>query len=311
LADSYRKSDLATALRTPRFLVETVLMNQPEDEGAWLETNGERNVLHGTCSVGRAAANTLVLDLPKVSRMHALIQLQNIGEFWLVDLGSSNGTFLNKRRVHQPVQLHDQDKIVIGGRQFIFRQPNEISPQYQTTIAQRTLQEIENVPCWLLVADIVEFTPLSRSLVSERLAALVGGWFATCKKIIEEHDGTINKYLGDGILAYWHETDATPEGIAATIEALKKTQALAEPRFRFIVHFGLVAIGGVASLGEESLMGVEVNVAFRLEKLAASLGEACGLSEAASSKVEGFISSRRLGDYELKGFAGKRAFFAS
>jgi len=284
-------------------------MNQPEEEGAWLETNGEHHVLQGTCSVGRAAANTVVLDLPKVSRMHALIQLQNIGEFWLVDLGSSNGTFLNKRRVHQPVRLHDQDKILIGGRQFIFREPEEISPEYQTTIAERTIQEIENVPCWLLVADIVDFTQLSRSLVGERLAALVGGWFATCKNIIEEHDGTINKYLGDGILAYWHESDATPEGVAATITALKKAQALAEPRFRFIFHFGPVAIGGVASLGEESLMGIEVNFAFRLEKLAASLGEACGLSDTANSKLEGFISSRRLGDFELKGFVGKRSFF--
>ena len=70
----------------------------------------------------------------------------------LVDLGSSNGTFLNKRRVHQPFRLHDQDKIFIGGRQFIFREPEEISPDYQTTIAERTIQEIENVPCWLVVA---------------------------------------------------------------------------------------------------------------------------------------------------------------
>ena len=102
---------------------------------------------------------------------------------------------------------------------------------------------------------------------------------------------------------------ATPEGIAATIEALKEAQARAEPRFRFIVHFGLVGIGGVATLGEESLMGIEVNFAFRLEKLAASLDEACGLSGAASSKLEGFISSQHLGDYELKGFARKRALF--
>jgi adenylate cyclase len=284
-------------------------VNPPEEEGAWLETNGKRHILHGTCSVGRAAANTLVLDLPKVSRIHALIQLQNIGEFWLVDLGSSNGTFLNKRRVHQPARLHDQDKILIGGRQFIFREPEEISPEYQTTIAQRTIQEIENVPCWLVVADIVDFTALSRSLVSERLAALVGGWFATCKNIIEEHNGTINKYLGDGILAYWHERDATPEGIAATIDALKKAQALAEPCFRFIVHFGPVAIGGVALLGEESLMGTEVNFAFRLEKLAAALGEASGVSNAARSKLEGLVPSRRLGDFEMKGFVRKRTFF--
>jgi hypothetical protein len=40
-------------------------VNAPEEQGAWLETNGKRHILHGTCSVGRAAANTLVLDLPK------------------------------------------------------------------------------------------------------------------------------------------------------------------------------------------------------------------------------------------------------
>ncbi len=165
------------------------------------------------------------------------------------------------------------------------------------------------MPCWLVVADIVDFTALSRSLVSERLAALVGGWFATCKNIIEEHDGTVNKYLGDGILAYWHESDATPKEIAATLGALKKAQALDEPRFRFIAHFGSVAIGGVAALSEESLMGTEVNFAFRLEKLAAALGETCGLSDAAHSELEGVISSRPLGDFELKGFGGKRSFF--
>jgi len=109
-------------------------------------------------------------------------------------------------------------------------------------------------------------------------------------------------------LAYWHKSDATPEGIAATIDALKKAQALEEPRFRFIFHFGRVAIGGVASLAEESLMGMEVNFAFRLEKLADALGEACGLSDAASRKLEGLISSRQLGDFELKGFGGKRSF---
>jgi class 3 adenylate cyclase len=56
-------------------------------------------------------------------------------------------------------------------------------------------------------------------------------------------------------------------------------------------------------------MGMEVNFAFRLETLAASLGETCGLSDAASSKLEGLVPSRRLGDFEMKGFVGKRSLF--
>jgi len=57
-------------------------------------------------------------------------------------------------------------------------------------------------------------------------------------------------------------------------------------------------------------MGSEVNFVFRLEKLAASLSEACGVSDAAQLKLAGLISTRRVGDFELKGFEGKRAFFA-
>ena len=63
-------------------------------------------------------------------------------------------------------------------------------------------------------------------------------------------------------------------------------------------------------MGEESLMGGEVNLIFRLEKLAGSLGEPCGLSETAHTKLEGLVSTRSLGEFELKGFEGKRAFFA-
>jgi class 3 adenylate cyclase len=63
-------------------------------------------------------------------------------------------------------------------------------------------------------------------------------------------------------------------------------------------------------MGEESLMGGEVNLIFRLEKLASSLGESCGLSETAHTRLEGLVPARSLGEFELKDFEGKRAFFA-
>jgi class 3 adenylate cyclase len=57
-------------------------------------------------------------------------------------------------------------------------------------------------------------------------------------------------------------------------------------------------------------MGSDVNLAFRLEKLAASLGEACAISDAAHEKVGQMLATRYLGDYELKGFERKRGLFA-
>ena len=285
-------------------------MSLAEEPEAWLEREDQQHILEGSCSIGRAKLNTLVLDSAKVSRLHAIIHSERAGAFWLVDLGSSNGTFLNKRRIHEPIRLRDCDQITIGGNTFTFRQSRDRTDRPRSTAPVRTLQEdIEDVPCWLLVAVIKNFTHLSRELLSDKLAMLVSSWLATCKDIIEKHGGTVNKYLGDGILAYWPDESRTAKNIVAVITALKQAQTRG-PEFRFVVHFGSVAIGGVSTVREETLMGSEVNLVFRLEKLLASLGEPCGISDAAHAKLERLLSSRPLGDYELKGFETKRGLFA-
>jgi adenylate cyclase len=282
-----------------------------DEQSAWLESLDSAKIpIQGNLSIGRSAKNVLVLDSPKVSRRHAIINVQNVGEFWLIDLGSSNGTFLNKRRVNQPVQLCDQDQIGIGDNIFTFRQPLEISDVFRSTFAERTIRQIENVPCWLLVADIENFTPLSRSLTSDKLAELIGGWVASCKEVIEAHQGAIDKYLGDGFFAFWREDESAAKNVAAAIERLKQAQARNEPRFRLALHFGLVAIGGVPSMGEESLMGKDVNFVFRMEKLAGSLGIAVLTSASGKEKLNDFIKAESAGAHELKGFEGKHEFFA-
>ncbi len=249
-----------------------------------------------------------MLDSQKVSRRHAVINVQNVGEFWLIDLGSSNGTFLNKRRVHQPIRLCHLDQISVGDSVFAFKQPEEISNELRTTMAEQTIRESANIPVWLLVADIENFTPLSRSLVSEKLATLVGGWVSTCKEIIEEHQGLINKYLGDGFLAYWQEDERDAENVAATLGALQQVQARQKPRFRIAVHFGNVAVGGMESMGEESLLGTEVNFVFRMEKLAGSLGIASLLSRVTREKLGGRVTATGVGCHEVKGFDGNYEF---
>jgi adenylate cyclase len=281
------------------------------EKGAWLETPGRDSIrVEGNCSIGRSAKNTMVLDSPKISRRHAIINVQNVGEFWLIDLGSSNGTFLNKRRVHHPVKLCDQDQIIIGDFVFTFRQPIEVTSEYQTTFIERTIREIENVACWLLVADIENFTPLSRSLTSDKLARLIGGWVGTCKEIIEAHEGMIDKYLGDGFFAYWRDDQNATKNVADALGPFKQAQARNEPRFRLALHFGLVAIGGVPSMGEESLMGKDVNFVFRMEKLAASLGVYLLISAAANYKLGSLIKPEPAQSHELKGFEGKHEFFS-
>jgi adenylate cyclase len=206
--------------------------------------------------------------------------------------------------------LRDQDQVMIGDKMFIFHQPEEISTEFQATFAERTIREIASVPCWLLVADIENFTPLSRSLTSDKLATLIGGWVAVCKEIIEEHEGMINKYLGDGFLAYWRGDQSAANSVAAALAKLKQAQARNTPRFRLALHFGFVAIGGVPSMGEESLMGKEVNFVFRMEKLADSLKILVLTSAAGKAKLGSLLSAEPAGRHEIKGFDGKYEFFA-
>ena len=284
-------------------------MSLAEEPEAWLEREDQEHILKGSCSIGRATLNSLVIDSAKVSRLHAIVHSERAGLFWLVDLGSSNGTFLNKRRIHEPTRLRDCDQIMIGGNTFTFRQSRDPSDRPRSTAPVLTLQEeIEEVPCWLLVADIKNFTPLTRELLSQKLAVLVSSWLAGCKDIIEKHGGIVNKYLGDGILAYWPDEEGTAKKVVAMIAALKHAQTQG-PEFRFIIHFGSVAIGGVSGIREETIMGSEVNLVFRLEKLLASLGEPCGISDTAHAKLQQLVPSRALGHYELKGFEEKRSLF--
>ena len=98
----------------------------------WIETRlpfgelekpgGERYRLMNNCLIGRGAFNDIVLLDDMVSRRHAQIQMQVHGEYTLQDLGSSNGTFLDGRKVEVPVVLHDGARIEVGPFQLTFRQ---------------------------------------------------------------------------------------------------------------------------------------------------------------------------------------------
>ena len=78
-----------------------------------------------TTSIGRDATNTIQIAQKAVSRKHAKIVVKD-GQYCLVDLDSSNGTFVNNKPVKHTV-LNHRDKIFIGKRSFIFMVASEQS----------------------------------------------------------------------------------------------------------------------------------------------------------------------------------------
>lgn len=288
-------------------------MNEPGHQAAWLEKpDGERVAVAGGLFLGRTPDNALRLADERVSRRHALIHAQGADGCWLADLGGRNGTRVNGRRVSQPFRLRDGDRIQIGPFTFVFRQAHAAAapaPNQMTT--QQTLVELRTQPCWLLVLDVVRSTDLVRTLPAEQLAVLMGRWFLACQPLIETHRGLINKFLGDGLLAYWPVTNEDARVLARLIGALRQMQAAAEPAFRCVWHRGPVLLGGAASLGEESLPGPEVHFVFRMEKLAGQLGFGTLFSAPAAQALVEALPLNPVGEHGLSGFEGRHAFFSS
>lgn len=78
-------------------------------------------------TLGRSVRNELWTDDPFTSRLHAEIRQRGDG-YWLTDLGSANGTFLNGARLTAPVMLRERDVIRVGETEVIFVEHEETSP---------------------------------------------------------------------------------------------------------------------------------------------------------------------------------------
>jgi hypothetical protein len=87
---------------------------------AYLRHDGRRLVIaNAGVSIGRSRQCDIVLDDPNVSRRHAEVQPRG-GTWVLTDLGSTNGTLLNRRRIGEPEVLSAGDEIEIGTSLILF-----------------------------------------------------------------------------------------------------------------------------------------------------------------------------------------------
>lgn len=281
----------------------------------WLEDDrGQRWPIGPACSLGRSSTNDVVIDDGRVSRRHALVHKQDDAEFWLIDLGSGNGTYLNGRRVIQPTRLGNGDTLLLGDKALSFHQiaARPISEPSRSRMSAQTIINIKSLDCWFLVADIKSSTQLAARLSPTEMAMTVGRWMGSCKEIVDAHGGAINKFLGDGFFAYWLGETTRDEQMASALKDLRALQSVqGGPRFRVALHYGNAAFGGGGSLGEDSLSGVEVVVAFRMEKIAGELGCDLMASDGVRSRLDGSLAFRDLGNHAIPGLTGEmRRFFA-
>jgi adenylate cyclase len=271
-------------------------------------THGLRRVdLNADCRIGRHASNDLQLAHHRVSRDHAWLKRDRDGCFWISDLRSRNGTFVNQVRVQETVRLANGDEIRIGDFLLRFTCDGPATPS--TTTEGSEMTSIPQVR-WLLVADIAGFTELSQRLDTTALRAVVDQWCASCVHAVLRSGGHLNKQMGDGLLFFWTSDQAEPAALVRTLAELFALQREANPRFRICLHLPEPSGVSLERRGAtEELLGGEVNFVFRMDDVAKGLGAAQLLSAPAAAALQDELTLVALGTSPVADFPGQYEFY--
>ena len=129
----------------------------------------------------------------------------------------------------------------------------------------------------MLFADLVGFTTLSESQDSEEVRALLSRYFDTCKRLITLYGGTVEKFIGDAVMAVWGAPTATEDDaeravraaldLVAAVSALGDELGVGDLRARASVLTGEAAVT-LGSTSEGMVAGDLVNTASRVQSIA-------------------------------------------
>jgi len=167
----------------------------------------------------------------------------------------------------------------------------------------------------ILFSDVRGFTTISEGLDPKELSLLMNEFLTPLSRVIYKHRGTIDKYMGDCIMAFWGaplpDRDHARNAILAGIEMQATLQAL-QPHFKERgwpgIHVGVGINTGrvsVGNMGSEvrvayTVMGDDVNLASRLEGITKQYGVGIIVGENTQNLVTDFLY-RELDHVRVKG----------
>jgi len=249
-------------------------------------------VCNSAITIGRDVHNDIPIDDLSVSRSHAMIRMIGHDDYYLIDSGSANGSFLNSQRISMPTLLKNGDQIKIGRIEFSFRQKkkrlsgNDTQSMLETVISDTP--EISEIT--ILVADIRGFTTLSEKINIRILTKMMNSWFSQVSDIILKNGGMVDKFIGDCVFARWQaivdDTQTIYNVLNAAVEINKVTENISVkfPDITENIKIGVGINTGAASISagqDNSAIGDAVNLAFRLESATKVIGKDLVMSECA------------------------------
>ena len=144
----------------------------------------------------------------------------------------------------------------------------------------------------IFFSDLQGFTSLSETMTPDALVELLGGYFDAMTQVIQSRGGTIDKFIGDAIMAFWNAPGDAPDHAKLAVEAALACQAkldemrkndprLAHLKARIGVATGEVLVGniGASDRMNYTVMGDCANLASRLEGLNKAYGTSIMIAE--------------------------------
>jgi class 3 adenylate cyclase/tetratricopeptide (TPR) repeat protein len=163
----------------------------------------------------------------------------------------------------------------------------------------------------VLFADLVGFTTLSESRDAEDTRELLSRYFETCKRLVTLYGGTVEKFIGDAVMAVWGTPTATEDDaeravraaldLVAAVSALGDEIGAPELRARAGVLTGEAAVT-IGAEGQGMVAGDLVNTASRVQSVADPGTVLVG--ESTRRATESAIVYEEAGAFELKGKEG-------
>jgi len=168
----------------------------------------------------------------------------------------------------------------------------------------------------VLFSDIRGFTGIAERTPPEALVRFVNGYLTPMTNIVFEEGGTLDKYIGDALMAFWGAPVAQPDHalracraamrFLAELERLRprwRAEGVGEVEIGVGVNTGPMVVGNMGSdvRFDYTVMGDAVNLASRLEGANKLFGTRVLLSEETHALVRSEVCARRLGAIRVRG----------
>ncbi|HKD10937.1 MAG TPA: adenylate/guanylate cyclase domain-containing protein [Thermoanaerobaculia bacterium] len=229
----------------------------------------------------------------------------------LTALANFAAVAIERARLHERVEQERR----IRGRLERYHSPQVVEEIIDE--AERSLNKALTKTVTILFADLVGFTSWSEKMAPEPLSQLLTQFFTLSSDAIFSQDGTIDKFIGDAVMAFFGAPIDQPDHAArAVTAALKIREGVAQwnqertghgespIEVRIALNTGEAIVGEIGSERrvDYTVLGNAVNVAARMEEFVASAGDIC-IGPATYEAVKTQFRVAQMGHFALKGLS--------